>query len=429
MLTRLQKISYGIGRLGSTTLLSAFSFAGFYLYWDVYKLDPKLSGVVSAVGKLAILINSIIMGYLSDATRTRIGKRKPYIITGAPMLALSAILYFTPFYFISIEDKTALFYWGAFWSAAFNFFYGYLLTPFQAWMPEITEPAERITITTLQNVSNILGNVIGVVFSFLVPRLYQGGLLLPVMIAFSILEVVLYMPSVLVIPVERKTVLTPKISRDIVDLFKYKEFMLWEGVRMLMSAVETMITALIVKYVSSVMGLGQDMASVILGVVMIVLVMGAFPFWGRQAKRIGKGPALVRAAVILTFGLFMAPLPAFLPSSPLKTVAGLLAIILGAVGLSAYELFPYAVIADLAHWNESKTGLSRAGLFTGFEGIPINISQSLTYVFLGYLVSLPSFDGYEYTWGLVLWGPIAALMTLAAIGILRKTNIDPFKEQ
>jgi len=428
VLTKLQKLSYGIARLGSTTLLSAFSFAGFYVYWDVYKLDPQLSGVVSAIGKLAILINSVIMGYLSDATRSRLGKRKPYIITGSPLLAISAVMYFVPFLFISIEDKSALFYWGAFWNAAFNFFYGYLLTPYQAWMPEITEPEERITITTLQNVSNILGNVVGVVFSFLVPTLYRGGLLLPVMAAFAVMEVLLYMPSVLLIPVESKAVLTPKITRDILDLLKYREFMLWEGVRMLMSAAETMITALVVKYVSSVVGLGGDLASVVFGVVMVVFVMGAFPFWGKQARKIGKGPALIRAAVILTAGLLLAPLPAFLQDQALKIAVGLLAIALGAVGISAYELFPYAVVADLAHWDELRTGLSRAGLFTGFEGIPINISQSLTYLLVGYLASLPPFNGYDYTLGLVVWGPIASVFAVLSILILRRVNIDPFKK-
>jgi len=146
----------------------------------------------------------------------------------------------------------------------------------------------RITITTLQNVSNILGNVVGVVFSFLVPMLYSGGLLLPVMAAFAVMEVLLYMPSVLLIPVESKAVLTPKITRDILDLLKYREFMLWEGVRMLMSAAETMITALVVKYVSLVVGLGGDLASVVFGVVMVVFVMGAFPFWGSRPGRSGR---------------------------------------------------------------------------------------------------------------------------------------------
>ena len=429
MLTKLQKFSYGIARLGSTTLLSAFSFAGFYVYWDVFKLDPALSGVVNAIGKIAILVNSIVMGYLSDMTRTRLGKRKPFIITGAPMLALSALLYFTPFYFISIDDKTALFYWGAFWNAAFNFFYGYLLTPFQAWMPEITEPGERITITTLQNISNMLGNTVGVVFSFLVPTLYKGGLLLPVMAAFAVLEIALYMPSVFLIPVEQKTALTPKITRDILDIFRFKEYIGWETVRMLMSAAETMVVALIVKYVSAVIGLGQNLASVVFGIVMVVFVMGAFPFWARLARRMGKGQALTRAAIILMAGLLMAPLPALVTSEVLRITMGMLAIILGAIGISAYELFPYAVMADLVHLNEIKTGLNRAGLFTGFEGIPINISQSLTYLFIGYLASLPPFDGYEYTTGLVVWGPIAAVFTALAVMVLRRVNIDPFKQE
>lgn len=197
----------------------------------------------------------------------------------------------------------------------------------------------------------------------------------------------------------------------------------------LFTAAETMITALVVKYVSSVIGLGGDIASVVFGVVMVVFVMGAFPYWGRQAKKIGKGPALVRAALLLTAGLLLAPVPAFLQDKALKVALGLIAIALGAIGISAYELFPYAVIADLAHWNELKTGLSRAGLFTGFEGIPINISQSLTYLLVGYLASLPPFNGYDYTMGLVIWGPLASIFALLSIILLKKTNIDPFLEK
>ncbi|PLJ76859.1 MFS transporter [Infirmifilum sp. SLHALR2] len=161
---------------------------------------------------------------------------------------------------------------------------------------------------------------------------------------------------------------------------------------------------------------------------MVVFVMGAFPFWGKQARKIGKGPALIKAAVILTAGLLLAPLPAFLQDQALKIAVGLLAIALGAVGISAYELFPYAVVADLAHWDELRTGLSRAGLFTGFEGIPINISQSLTYLVVGYLASLPPFNGYDYTLGLVIWGPIASIFAVLSILILTRVNIDPFKK-
>ncbi|RLE91018.1 MAG: hypothetical protein DRJ46_02990 [Thermoprotei archaeon] len=427
MLSRGQKIAYGVARFGSTLFLSLFGFAGFYVYWDIFKLDPVRSGWINAAGKLTILVAGTVMGYVSDSIWTKWGKRKPFIITGAPMLAISGLLYFVPDPFIPVTNKNLLFYWGAAFNSLFHFFYGYLLTPYQAWMPEITEPGERIDVSALQNVSNILGNVVGIVMSFAIPSLIkQQGSFLAAMATFAAIEVAFYMPCAVLIPVETKTVLRPNVLKDLKKVLTYREYMLWEGVRATMSVSETMISALIVSYVSKVVGVGETIAAVSFGVILLVFIAGFFKFWGDMAKKVGKGPTLVRAGIVLIVGLLLAPAAGLIQDTTIRWVIGYLAVAVGAIGLSAYELFPYAVVADLAHWDEIRTGENRAGLYTGFESIPINMAQSLAYILIGYITALPSFPGKSYTAGLLYWAPIAALFVAIALAILRHTNIDPF---
>lgn len=427
MLSRGQKLAYGMARFGSTIFLSIFTFASFYVYWDIFKLDPMLAGWINAAGKITILVAGTVMGYVSDSIWTRLGKRKPFIITGSPLLAVSGILYFVPDIFIDITNKTLLFYWGLAFNSLFHFFYGYLLTPYQAWMPEITEPPERIDISAIQNVSNILGNVVGIIMSFMIPSLIkQQGSFLMAMITFAAIEVAFYIPSALFIPVEKKTVLRPNILRDLKNILSFREFIYWEGVRGMMSVAETLISALIIAYVSKVVGVGETIAAVSFGVILLVFIAGFFKYWGGLAKKIGKGPALIRANIVLIAGLMLAPLAGLIEDTMIRWILGYLSVAIGAIGLSAYELFPYAVIADLAHWDQLRTGENRAGLYTGFENIPINLFQSMAFLLIGFITSLPQMLGKDYTVGLLIWGPIASVFVFAAIFLLKRTNIDPF---
>lgn len=88
MLTKKQKFVYGFARFGSTIFMALYDFASFYIYWHVFKLDPALAGIMGAAGKITIMIASYIVGFISDSIWTRLGRRKPFILTGAPMLAL-----------------------------------------------------------------------------------------------------------------------------------------------------------------------------------------------------------------------------------------------------------------------------------------------------------------------------------------------------
>jgi len=85
---------------GKTTLLG-FGFFGVSLIWSVYNsyvpvflekdflLSATLVGVVMTFDNIAALFIQPWIGALSDRTHTRIGRRIPFIIAGAPVAALA----------------------------------------------------------------------------------------------------------------------------------------------------------------------------------------------------------------------------------------------------------------------------------------------------------------------------------------------------
>jgi len=79
-LTASTKIYYGVADLGIAMLTASVQFFLLFFYTDVVIIDPGLAGTALLVGKLTWdAINDPLMGYLSDRTRTRIGRRRPYL--------------------------------------------------------------------------------------------------------------------------------------------------------------------------------------------------------------------------------------------------------------------------------------------------------------------------------------------------------------
>ena len=95
-LTWWQKIGYGLGDIfggGSGTLIGFY-----YLYFltDVVRLHPGLAGTVILISKVYDSITDPFEGIIADRTRTRLGRRRPYLLFGIPFVFLSFFLLFYP---------------------------------------------------------------------------------------------------------------------------------------------------------------------------------------------------------------------------------------------------------------------------------------------------------------------------------------------
>jgi GPH family glycoside/pentoside/hexuronide:cation symporter len=92
------KAAYALGDLGNSAGPGTI-IPFWYLYFltDVAKLDPALAGLAVLLGKIWDAVNDPLVGLLSDRTRTRWGRRRPYLLFGAVPFGLTfALLWIVP---------------------------------------------------------------------------------------------------------------------------------------------------------------------------------------------------------------------------------------------------------------------------------------------------------------------------------------------
>ncbi|MPV37779.1 MFS transporter [Georgenia subflava] len=64
-------------------------------YVDILGLDARVYGAVMVVYAIVDAVDNPVLGYLSDRTRTRWGRRRPWLVIGAPLLAAALIGFFS----------------------------------------------------------------------------------------------------------------------------------------------------------------------------------------------------------------------------------------------------------------------------------------------------------------------------------------------
>lgn len=84
-----QKAAFGAGHLVNNLLPGALGVFAFFLL-TAFGMDPFLAGLLGGLPRFFDAITDPIMGYISDNTKSRFGRRRPYIFMGA---ILSGILF------------------------------------------------------------------------------------------------------------------------------------------------------------------------------------------------------------------------------------------------------------------------------------------------------------------------------------------------
>jgi len=86
-----QKIAFGSGHLANQLFPAALGVFMIILVLAL-NMDPLLAGILAAIPRLLDAITDPVMGYISDNTRSRWGRRKPYILLGSIITGFSFML-------------------------------------------------------------------------------------------------------------------------------------------------------------------------------------------------------------------------------------------------------------------------------------------------------------------------------------------------
>ena len=434
MLTLRQKIYYGICRFGTTILLNVVFLATFWMYSNTIDLDPMLNGIGNAAGKIVIGISSFFFGFVSDSlssSKAKYGRRKLFIWIGAPLLGLSFTMLFIPHFIIPDGSQNAIFLWLLIWNSMFHFFYGFLLTPYQSWLPELTKPEERVGVSAIMNVTNLFGGAVGSGFSLLMAGIIQesGGVvgdaaiaLVSFAIIFSVIEIIMFIPAL--VSIKEKHVSTEKrnIWKELKVALKNRNYVVWMISYAILSVGVTIMSALMLDFVHEVLGLNTTLDNLIFAALMFVAMICGFYTWSVLSKKKGIKISLIFSYCFLLIWMPLTPLVGKIPLIPL-IVQGYIFGFFAVFAMSAAFLFPYVIIADIVDKDEKDTKQNRSGVYTGFKSIPTNIAQAGGFILVGYLLS----PGTNID---LIWiGPIVTIFLVIALPIMLLGDYDLFKKK
>ena len=166
------KLSYGIGGICDNAL---YTLSGTYLLLyltTVAGVNPAIAGTISAVGSVWEAICGPIVGFKSDSTRTRFGRRKPFLLVAAFPVAVITSLLFTA---IDASPAVKAIYYTVmillFWTVFATFF-----VPYLAWGSDLTEDYhERTVLRSYAYVFNQVGMCIGMVMPTIIVDYFIHG--------------------------------------------------------------------------------------------------------------------------------------------------------------------------------------------------------------------------------------------------------------
>jgi len=148
-----EKAAYGTGTLVLNMLPGALGVFAFFLI-TAFGVDPLLAGLLSGLPRLLDALTDPIMGFITDNTRSRWGRRRPYIVVGA---ILSGVLFGFMWQLDPEWSQNQLFWYFLLFSLAFTIGNTMFATPFVGLGYELTSDYKERT--RLMAFSQVLGQV------------------------------------------------------------------------------------------------------------------------------------------------------------------------------------------------------------------------------------------------------------------------------
>ena len=242
-----------------------------------------------------------------------------------------------------------------------------------------------------------------------------------ILFIFAIVTIVLFYLSALLLPKEETEAGEWSFIEDFKKIIKDTNFIsvcLLVGIA---SLTWSMITGVMLDYINVVLNLTETVDTILGAGVLALGVIIALFVWKKVIAKSGKKIAL---NYILLWAIIVLPFTAILPVLPFENylVPALILVGIVAAALGGWYLFPYIIYADLAENDQKSTEENelKAGLYTGFPSILLNIFQAFGLLLIGSILELPPFPTRDYSWGYLLWGPIGSIILVIALIYLRR---------
>ncbi|MGC9468251.1 MAG: MFS transporter [Anaerolineae bacterium] len=427
-LSRRTKLLYGSGDIGfslTSTIIGAY-LAIFMT--DVVGLSPGLAALAILIGKSWDWINDPIIGHISDRTRTRWGRRRPFLLFGPlPFAFAYALLWWRP----PLESSAALV---AYYAAAYVIFDAaatFVYMPYFALTPELTSDYdERTSLTTYRMFFSILGSLV----AFTVPLLMIGGFepanaprVLTMGLTFGIVSA---LPLFLVFIGTREredhvALEQPKLLPSLRAASKNAPFLYGLALFLLAWIAIGIVQANLLFYIKY--WLRREGQSDLMMATIFVTAMLALPLWLWVSRRWSKRWAYIAGVAFWTAVQLV--LVTVSPATPMTPV--LVLCVLAGIGVSAVHVLPWAIIPDAVEWDEWRTGKRHEGMLYSITTLAHKVAASiaiplslLVLEFTGYVPNAAVQSDRALLGIRIVMGPIPALLLCLGIAVAFRYPLD-----
>ncbi len=384
------KLAFGAPTFAGAAMAIPIAIHLTKFYADVMLVPLGVLGVTIALARALDAVTDPLMGWLSDRTRSRWGRRRPYLAVGAPLCAVSFWALFSPPE--SLGGAGAVIWFGSTFALYYLFHTVYVI-PHVALGPELSlDYHERSTLYAMREAFLVLGTLCAaLVPGLLVHRLGDERAAFSIFAAvFGGLLVLLY--GWLVARVRERpefarrtpNPLAPGVRRALAN----RPFRILLGTSLAGGVPGVLAGSMMPFFVSYV--LRPENPSLWLSIFLAVFFGSGLlflPLWLRAARRFGKRPVWLFGFVMSITGAG----PTFLlGEGDLLATAMLLAWAGSSFGASSF--LGLAIKADVIDYDELLTGKRREAQFTALwsilpkfviipgAAIPIAILGTLGYV-------------------------------------------------
>jgi GPH family glycoside/pentoside/hexuronide:cation symporter len=364
----LKQISYSLGNFANTIAYVVFSNRIQFYYVDVLGLGAATAGVLWTIYGLWNAINDPLMGQLSDRTRSRYGRRVPYVSFGAIPLGLSFFFLWTP----TTQSPWALAAYFFIILFIFDTLYSLTIIAYNALFPEVAPTVrDRVDLSTVREILATIALLLSYILAPIIAEEVGYVTMGAIMGALIAIGYLISMIGVKESPIDEKEVQVGLMAslKIVLSNIPFRWFLVANIAKEYVWLALGAMLPFWRKYVLGIQGpvqafgmeLGAGDAEAILLGLAIILAIPCLLIWRPLIPRFGYRKAWMISSFVFIPGLLIMAMAN-------DFYSGLAGTLLAAPGLAGSMIMPFPVISEVIDNDAEKHGYRREGIFFGMNG-------------------------------------------------------------
>ncbi|MDR2070650.1 MAG: MFS transporter [Treponema sp.] len=395
----LSRLGYGCGDIfgGGGFLIVNLLIMNFLVI--VEGLSVVQASTIVFICKIYDGITDPVMGFISDRTHSRFGRRRLFFLIGAPVVLLSCVLLWNSF---GISNNTLLMAYHLLTYILFDTAFTMVMVPYNAILSDMTDDyTERTGYTSVRMLFSATACLVCAVVPALLINVFgnpvNGPLQKPGYAVMGLVFGVFFCIAWIVTflgtwenPQFIRSTKTHTGLRDWANMFKNKSYRNFLGIFIFVQVTIDLVLALFVFFVDIVL-MKYQVYSLLMGILLVCQII-YMAVMGKIAEIKGK-----RFPLFIALPVFAATCLIFLtysPSTPVWFICLISA--LTAAGPAAGNVCTWSMLSDNYDLDELITGKRHEGLYSGFTTFVYKLSSGLAILIIGFGLERAGFNQEEY---------------------------------